>query len=186
MRTPRRWMRLLTGAAIASAALVTGGCGSTAPSGPSPVPGPPVQYPSILGGWAEEGSSVVLRYRDTGGTSSWGCDTKLSVVEQTGGTFSGLADVQGGAGESGRHCTYGFSFTAQMAADGTITSFRPNRSFAGHCTPVSEPTASGTANSTAMRIDLTDRATCLDYFGQPRDTDRTLTMSVTRRPASAS
>ncbi len=160
-----------------AALLIGGACGgSTTPVGPSPMSSPAPQYLSLVGDWVEEGSHIALQYRDTGGTQIWYCDTQLRIREQTGGTFSGLAIVEGGAGDSGRHCTYTFPFIAQMAADGTITSFQA--SFVAGCTPLSEASVSGTATSAAIRVDLTDRATCPDYVRQPRDTDRTLTISV--------
>jgi hypothetical protein len=199
MGTSRRWTRLVTRAAAISASLVIGGCGTTAPSGPSPVPTPAPQYhslvgdwmeyPSLVGDWLEAGSRVVLEFRDRHGVptqgQSFGCDTEMQIREQTGGTFSGTAVVQGGSGQSGQHCTAFLSFSGQMAADGTITSFRLDRPFGGGCTVVSEQSFSGTATSTAIGITMTDRGTCWDFIRQLRDTDRTLTMWVMRRPDSA-
>jgi hypothetical protein len=91
--------------------------------------------------------------------------------------------MEGGAGDSGRHCSYGFKFDAEMAADGTVTSFRPDRPFSGGgCRDLSETRFSGTATSTAIRITMTDRGSCIDHRGQFRDTDRTITISVIPLP----
>jgi hypothetical protein len=125
----------------------------------------------------------VLQYRDTGGTRSWACHPQMDVREQTGGTFSGFMHVEGGSGDSGRHCSWESLFTAQVAPDGTITSFRPERDFGGGCTVLlSDASGSGTATSTTMQIKLMQHATCPDAFGQPRDTDRTLSIVVGRLP----
>jgi hypothetical protein len=130
----------------------------------------------------------------------------MDVVAQTGGTFA--ADVGfNGVGSREPPCTYGFTFTATMRPDGTITDFRMDSGFGmGSCTPVSALTVSGTVTSTDMKIGdgpyqrflhleltITDRAMCHDIFGLMRDfervreTDRTLTISLLRLlpPASA-
>jgi len=105
----------------------------------------------------------------------------LVIQQQTGGTLSGLAIIQGG---NDKKCTWTFTFTAQIASDGTLTSFVPDNGkkfVTVDCKPVSEPTFSGVASNAAIRITMTDRATCTNFFGQPVDTDRVLTMSVTSR-----
>lgn len=107
----------------------------------------------------------------------------MRVTAQTAGMFSGDAGIQGQGADSDRRCTYSFFFSAQMTPDGTITSFTPNPTFrTNDCTPGSESRfGGGTASSTAIRIVMTDRATCRDALGRPRDTDVNLTVSVTRR-----
>ena len=82
-----------------------------------------------------------------------------------------------------------FTFTAHIAPDGTVTSFVPDngsRFATADCKPVSEPTFSGTTITAAIRITMTDRATCTNASGQAVDADRTLTMSVTSRFGSGS
>jgi hypothetical protein len=183
MRSPKRCVRVLTRATAVSASLVMAGCGSTMPAGPSPVPGPAPQYPSLLGDWVNVGTRLVLQDRDSGRTVTYGCETSLRVSEQTGGTFSGFARAEGGSGESGMHCSHQSSFSAQMTADGIITSFRFDRPFASDCAPLSEASGSGTASSTALGIKMTDHGTCLvGPLREPRDTDRTLTISVIPQP----
>lgn len=153
-------------------------CGSTAPlpSAPTPVPA----YPSLLGVYPGSGR-LVLEFRDTGGSNTYGCTARLNVLEQTGDTFSGLADLDGGSGDSGRHCTWRSKFIAQMAVDGTITSFRADPSFGGYCAQfTSKQTFTGTATSTVIFITITDHGTCFDGRGQLRDTDRTLTITARR------
>ncbi len=183
-------MRLLITATATLASLIIGGCGSTVPVGPSSVPSPAIQYPPLVGAWAGEAIKVTLQYVDPGDGQpyGYGCHLpRLGVDQQTGGAFSGGAILEGGAGESGRHCTYSFNFTAEMTADGTITSFRPDRPHCcGGCRDLSETRFSGTATSTAIRITMTDRGSCIDPRGQFRDTYRTLTISVIPvRPLSA-
>jgi len=69
-----------------------------------------------------------------------------------------------------------------MAPDGTITSFRPDRFFGGGCAALlSNASVSGTATSAVIQIKLMHHAICTDSFGQPRDTDRTLTIRVVPR-----
>jgi hypothetical protein len=74
-----------------------------------------------------------------------------------------------------------------MKSDGTITDFRIDGVFGvGTCTPVSDATISGTVTNADMHITISDRAMCRDIFGavrdfnRVRDTDRTLTLSVSR------
>ena len=164
---------------VLSAALVSVGCGSTAPSTPSPLP----QYPQLVGEWVESGSFLELHYRDTNTTLTIeACAALLSVRAQADGTFSGSIGVQGGSPDSDRQCTYSFTFTAQMSPDGTLTGFSPNPTFRTQdCSAGSDATFSGTASSTAIRIVMTDRGTCRGAVGRLSDTDRTLTLSVRKR-----
>jgi len=76
-----------------------------------------------------------------------------------------------------------------MRPDGTIIGFRINRALGlGGCTPASDPSVSGTATRSEIRIAITDRATCPDwrsariglFFGPPQDADRIVTISVRR------
>jgi hypothetical protein len=108
----------------------------------------------------------------------------MIVRAQTGGTFSGSLVVQGGSGDSGRNCSVVSSFTAQMAPDGTLISFDPSDRFAVGCTVGFEASVTGAATDTAIQINLMHHSICMDPFGQLRDTDRTLTMSVRRAPWS--
>jgi hypothetical protein len=74
-----------------------------------------------------------------------------------------------------------------MTPDGTITSFHPDRRLiTAYCTPASGATFAGTAGSTEIRVQMTDRATCVDGLGRPRDTDRTYTIAVSPRRAAMS
>lgn len=176
-------MRVLTRATAVLATLVIGGCGSTTPSAPSSVPGQPGQYPSLVGHWANAaGSGLVIQYRDTGTGNGWNCAATLDVLSQTGGSLSGSAGVKG-TGASEPPCTFSFDFMAEMNPDGTITSFRiGDRPFViGGCTPVSVASIRGAVTNSDMRIIITDHATCQIFSGSPRDADRTLTISVTRR-----
>ena len=177
-------IRVAAGVALV-ATVVSAACGSTAPSAPSPTPGPSAQYPSLLGHWREDSSILLLQYRDADGTPGrWGCQSELLVQQQTAGAFSGVATIKGGGSSSDKQCTWQFFFTAQISPDGTLTSFLPSngKTFVTEdCTPVSQATFSGTSTDAAIRITMTDRATCKDFFGQSRDTNRTLTMSVTSR-----
>ncbi|HXD19834.1 MAG TPA: hypothetical protein VN654_22620 [Vicinamibacterales bacterium] len=168
-----------------AAAAWIGGCGSTSPV-PSPSPlRPSADYPSLVGDfgrWATKGSTVVVRYRDSGASFEYACETRLNIQTQNGGTFGGFAEVQGANTNSDRQCDYFAAFTAEMSSDGAIKSFAPDRTYRTiDCTSVSNPTISGTAGRTSIRIVLTDRATCKDPVGQPHDADRTLTMSVIER-----
>jgi hypothetical protein len=186
MSRPAGWIRLFTIATTVAAALLTGACGSTTPSGPSPVPGTPPQYPSLLGHWGNTRSVLELHYRDAAAASSEGCEANLDFTSQTGGSFSGLLGVKG-TGAAEKDCTFGSSFTGDMSADGTITGFRVDRPYvAGDCTPLSDPTFRGTVTSSAILITMTDLAMCRDGSGRMRDTDRTLTISVARRAAAMS
>jgi hypothetical protein len=181
MGTARCRLRLPAGALI-FVAWMSAGCGSTAPSAPSPVSPPAPQYPSLVGEWVEASSHLVLQYRDATTPLFFNCSSKLSVQAQQGGTFSGGVAMQGGGSNSDKQCTYNFSFAALMTPDGTVTSFRPDKMFlTDDCTPVSDASVGGNASSTAIRIDVTDRATCRDLFGRLRDTDRILTITVTPR-----
>jgi hypothetical protein len=185
--------RVVAGAAI-SAALVIGGCGSTAPSSPSapsPVRAPAAQYPSIVGEWGG-GAGLLIQYHGPDASSSSHCDGSLSVRAQTEGTFSGLGGLTGSSLTSDKQCPGSFAFSAEMMPDGTITSFRPDRPFGtSECMPVSEVSfSSGTAGSAGFRIEVTDHAMCrwppLDARNPfIRDTDRTFTMSITQRRASS-
>ena len=146
---------------------------------------PPASYPSLVGDfgrWATKASTAVVRYRYTGASFEYSCETRFNIQTQNGGTFNGFAEIQGANVNSDRQCDYFAAFTAEMAPDGAIRSFAPDRQYrTNDCTPLSNPTVSGTASNTAIRIVLTDRATCKDPVGQTHDADRTLTMSVTQR-----
>ena len=171
--------RILPGA-LALAVFGTVGCGGTTPTSPSATP-PAANYPSLAGDWfATNDLTVVDRQSNT--QSSYGCLVQLVVREQTGGTFSGFVSVQGG---NDKQCTGSFAFAAQMQADGAITSLRPDKPFTtSYCRPVSDATFSGTASSAAIRVQMKDRATC-DYGAGPRDSDRTLTIAVSRRSSTS-
>jgi hypothetical protein len=162
--------------------LAIAACGSTAPvpSGPSPVS----QYPSVVGDrgqWREDNSSLVLRYRDSTDFLFYNCDTTMNIPTQADGAFSGLVELQGVDPRSDKQCTYSSAFSAQMTADGTVTSFHLERSFlGGDCTPAGQATVRGTATSTSIRLEITDRPTCKDPAGQLREFDRTLTLGVHR------
>jgi hypothetical protein len=135
----------------------------------------------------EASSQLTLQYRDATAPLFFNCDSKISVQAQSGGAFSGGVSMQGGGSNSDKQCTYSFSFTAVMTQDGVVTSFRPDKTFVtDDCAPVSEMSVSGNATSTAIRVELRDRATCRDFLGRVRDTDRSLTVSVTRRSAAMS
>jgi hypothetical protein len=172
-------------AAVLFAASLHGACGSTTPVSPSPPSGPPSIYPVLIGDrsqWKEDGSGLVLQFRDTGTTLPYKCETTLNIQTQSEGFLTGSFELQGVSQDSGKQCTYFSRFTAQITSDGTISSFRPEQSFVtSSCTPVSDATFSGTATSTGIHIKMTDRAACQDSSGRSRDTDRTLNMWVTRR-----
>src|SRR2546421_13106536 len=109
------------GAALVAAFVA--GCGSTSPVAPTAASNP-VQYPSLVGHYSDEAlSELQIRYRDTGLTNQWRCDTEASVDSQRDGTFSGGVRSTGG-GSREPPCTDSFSFTAEMRPDGTITDLR--------------------------------------------------------------
>jgi hypothetical protein len=131
-----------------------------------------------MGEW-EANNPLTLIFRDSNTQSSWVCHVVLTVKSQTGGTFSGFVNVQGG---NDKYCTYGVGFTAEMNAAGTIASVHPDGPFVtAVCQPISETTFTGTASSLEIRIDMKDRATCVDLLGNPHDTDRTFTIQVKPR-----
>lgn len=187
MSMPGRSIRRFIRATAVAAGLVVAGCGSTAPSGPSPVSVPPAQFPSLVGNWREDSSLLVLQARDVAGPpTTWGCQSELVIQQQTGGTFSGLAIIQGG---NDKQCTWTFTFTADVAPDGTLTRFVPDNGskfVTVDCKPVSEPAFSGMASGAGIKVAMRDRATCTNRFGQPIDVDRVLTMSVTSRSSLGS
>jgi hypothetical protein len=164
-------------------AMAIAACGSTAParSAPSAVAAPVFSDPSLVGNWYGT-NGLVLIYRDSNTQALWACHVEFTVRAQTAGTFSGFVSIQGG---NDKECTSGFAYTAQMTADGTITSFSPDRPFVtSYCTPVSDATFTGTASNTTIRVQMKDRATCDYGAGSPRDTDRTFTIAVDRRSAT--
>src|SRR5438094_7410545 len=142
---------------------MNGGCGSTAPAtpvSPSPAGGPPSVYPVLIGDrsqWKEDGSGLVLQYRDTGTTLPYKCETTLIIQTQSEGFLTGSFELRGVSQDSGKQCTYFSSFTAQITSDGTISSFRPEQSFVtSSCAPSSDATFGGTATSTGIHIKMTD------------------------------
>ena len=95
--------------------------------------------------------------------------------------------VEGVSPDSDRRCTYESPFVAEMTPDGTISSFRAERPLpTSRCGSGSEPAVSGTASRTAIRIAVTQRATCVALSGTPRETDLTIVMSVARAVAAIS
>src|SRR5439155_16040107 len=94
-------------------ALIPTACGSTSPVAPTTASNP-VQYPSLVGHYSDEAlSELQIRYRDTGLTNQWGCDTEASVDSQRGGTFwGGVRSTGGGSREP--PCTGSFRFTADI------------------------------------------------------------------------
>src|SRR5687768_2463291 len=105
----------------------------------------------------------------------------MSVRAQTEGMFTGVVYVEGISPDSDRRCTYESPFVAEMTPDGTITSFRAERPLpTSRCGSGSEPTVSGSASSAAIRIAVTQRATCVAQTGTARETDLTIILSVAR------
>lgn len=193
MDTARCWNRVAAGITVI-AAVVAVGCGSTTPQSPlapTPIPGPapgpapaPRQYPSLIGDatqWRDNNSSFAEQVVGSSTPAEYHCDTKMSVRTQTEGIFTGIVYIEGISPDGDRRCTYESPFTAEMTRDGTITSFRTDRPLpTSRCGSGSEPAVSGTASSTAIRIAVTQRATCVALSGTPRETDLTIVMSVAR------
>lgn len=185
METARTGIRIVAVAAV-SAAVLTGGCGSTSPVAPTSASSA-AQYPLLVGHYVDEAlSDLRLQYRDTGTTTGWPCDTDADVESQRDGSFSGDVRFTGG-GSREPPCTFSFGFTAEIRPDGTITNFRINRALGlGGCTPASDASVSGTATHSEIRIIIMDRATCPDWrstrvdFSGRKDTDRIVTISVKR------
>ena len=176
-------------------AVVAIGCGSTTPESPlapTPIPGPPPgpapapgsQYPSLIGDatqWRENNSQFVEQTVGSSTPALYNCDTKMSVRTQTEGVFTGIVYVEGVSPDSDTRCTYESPFVAEMTPNGTITSFRAERPLpTSRCGSGSAPAVSGTASSTAIRLAVTQRATCVAPSGAPRETDLTIVMSVAR------
>jgi hypothetical protein len=167
-------------AGVVAAALIVVGCGSTSPIAPTSASSA-AQYPSLLGHYADEAlTELQLQYRDIGATTRLLCDSMADVSSQTDGHFSGGFLFTGG-GSREPPCTFSFGFVAEMRPDGTVSNFQIDRALnLGYCTPVTPGSVSGTATHSEIRIVITDRATCQDYFGRSHDTDRIVTLAVKR------
>ena len=184
----RRRVRVAAGTAAVSAALIIGGCGSTAPnpsSAPSPVLAPAPQYPSLVGEWGGSGG-LSIQYRDSN-TVSYHCDASASVRSQHEATFTGYGSLNGSSLNSDKQCPGSFAFTAVMTPDGTITSVQTDGPFRlTDCMAVTDVSFSnGTASSTGFSIRLTDHALCRWPPLDPRnpyskESDRSFTMVVDR------
>src|SRR5438067_406505 len=87
--------------AVVLAGFLTAACGGTTPVSPTTTPSP--QFPALVGDW-EANNPVTLVFRDSNAESLWVCHVVLTVKSQTGGTFTGFVDVQGG---NDKYCTYG-------------------------------------------------------------------------------
>lgn len=176
----QRWVDVVIRMATVLVTLASVGCGSTSPAAPSPVSNPP-QYPALVGHWVPAGGTLVFNYRDTGTGDGWRCAVMMDVVSQTGGHFAGSMGGNG-TGVSEPACSFSFEFQATIAPDGTLTDFRMSSPFGvGGCTPSSAAMITGALTNGTMNLTFKDRALCRDKSGNPiRDTERTLTMSVTR------
>jgi len=175
-------------------AVIVIGCGGTTAQSPfaaTPIPGavagPPAAaspYPSLIGDatqWRENNSSFAEQVVGSTTPAEYNCNTRMSVRAQTEGMFTGIVYIEGISPDSDRRCTYESPFVAAMTPDGTITSFRTDRPLpTSRCGASSESAVSGAATTTAIRIAITQRATCVALSGTPRDTDLTIVMSVAR------
>lgn len=189
MGSARFWDRLAGGIAIATA-VVAVGCGSTTPVAPTPAPAPWTQYPSLIGDvtqWRENNSQFSEQVVGSSTPALYNCDTRMSVRTQTDGVFTGVVVIEGISPEGDSRCHWDSPFMAEMTREGTITSFRTERLLpTSRCGSGSEPAVSGTASSTAIRITVTQRSTCVAPSGTPRETDLTIVMSVARSSSAAS
>src|SRR5213592_4447123 len=118
MESPQQLVKTFARAVALSITLACVGCGSTSPSGPSPVSNPSVQYPALAVGHWPGTADLVLHYRDAaGGSDSWACQAALELASQTGGTFAGDVSLNGTGSNEPPCLSVGFTFTASMAPD---------------------------------------------------------------------
>ncbi len=153
METARTRIRIVAVVAV-SAAVMTGGCGSTSPIAPTSA-STAAQYPSLVGHYFDGGlNELRLQYRDTGTTIGWRCDTMADVSSQRDGSFSGDVGFNG-VGSREPPCSNSFGFIAEIRPDGTITNFRIDGGLGlGGCTSASDASVSGTATDSEIRIDV--------------------------------
>jgi hypothetical protein len=137
--------------------------------------------------WFQNGSGVMLQHRDSNYSESYACTVLVRIDTQTEGMFSGRAGFDGVSPNSDKNCLYSSPFTGEITPDGTVTGLRLERSFnTFDCIHVADGSVTGTASSTVIHIEVTDRATCRYPPGDPRapfikDADRILNISVMRR-----
>lgn len=168
-------------------------CAGPTPASPSALASVgAAQYPSIVGDWGGS-AGLAIQYHGPDVSSSSYCDASFSIRGQNDGAFSGLAGLIGASLNSDKQCPGSFAFTAVMAPDGTITSFKPDQRFdTEECMAVSDVSFSrGTASAAGFRIEMTDRAMCRwpPYDARnpfARDTSRTWTMTIDLRRGAAS
>jgi hypothetical protein len=185
--------------AAISATLIVAGCGSTAPvaSAPSPVPAPasqtaPPPQTSLVGQWGGN-VGIGLLYRNPDQRDSSHCDASASVSSHTARAMSASVGFSGSSMNSDKECGRGFSFSAEIGPDGTITSaLIPSASFSSEeCDATSDPAfGGGSVSSTGFTIVLTDSSMCrwpplLDPRNpKVKPTERTFTVVIDRRRSS--
>ncbi len=187
----RRRSRCVVGVLVALAFPIAG-CGSNAsvsPTSPSPA-AVTAQYPSLVGEWGG-GGSLTIYYPD-GRVFSYGCDGGASVRTQTGGTFSGLAELLGHSLDTDKQCPNAFAFTANMTPDGKIIALQTAEpmGLTPGCMALSGVSFNrGTASNEGFSVVMTDHAMCRSPVLDPREpysleSDRTITLSIDRRRPS--
>jgi hypothetical protein len=185
-----RWRWLAVIGALIQATWIVSGCGSTSPVAPSPPTATTaqlsVEYPSLAGYWGGS-AGLTVQFLDTLSLYRFFCDAE-TTVSQIGGSFSGVIGLRGASMSGDKECPSGFSYAAQMAPDGTITSASVHgnpASLGSHeCVSVADLTFhDGMATSTGFKIQVTDHARCyspplLDTRLPMADTERTFTVSI--------
>jgi hypothetical protein len=177
--------------AVLTATCLSAGCGGsvgTAPTAPSPVPGPVPPsasgLPSLVGTWRASGG-VEFQDTQTGASvDSAGCNGNWFFETQNGNEFSGHAGFTGSGVHSDKICTGAMDFTGAMNTDGVLNVTRTGGNFpSGRCSNVSNAERiDGAINSDGtITLQSTRPGTCLDAGDRPREVMVIARVALTRR-----
>ena len=147
------------------------------PAPPAVVPVPPSETPNLLGEWAGL-YTIATVDRGTGLRSSSTCHETWIVKLQTRGQFSGTFQLSAGTTIT---CAQSGTFFGTVSTTGALSALSQSVPLASFpCARISgDGTMNGTASSTAVTAQSTDRVRCTNILTY--ETDRSLTLVMNKR-----
>ena len=146
-----------------------------APSAPAPVPAP--HAPDLVGEWAGT-YTIATVDRGTGLRSSNTCHESWMVTMQTRGQFWGTFRLSAGTTIT---CAQSGTFSGTVSTTGALSALTHSVPLASlPCARISgDGTMNGTASSTAVTAQATDRVRCTNILTY--ETDRSLSLVMNKR-----